>query len=302
VRPVNRFGADFDELGRRAADGYGSHFVRDAEYFNWRYLDSPRDYRCFGAYRGDDLCGVAVVGHTFKHGVSAGFLADLVAAPAPGSAVRALVARAVAEVKGGADALVLLPPPSGSARRALAASGFALMNGSPPIGKPLRGAPLTDEGAALHRGLRLLRRRVVSDAAGRSRILRSATVPKIAAVAAPWTRSSLADGCAGRAPANTRVRTFRSSRKPAAACAETALAREPTVCGWRLSPTARIYAVLAAKPAFAASRLSCSPIECRRCEPLRASTVTCRRAFRCVEEALRDRPHRPGRVPLRSSS
>ena len=59
---VERFGADMDELGRRAAAGYGSHFSRDAEYFNWRYLDSPRDYRCFGAYRGDELAGVAVVG------------------------------------------------------------------------------------------------------------------------------------------------------------------------------------------------------------------------------------------------
>ena len=78
---MDRFGPDLDELGQRAAAGYGSHFSRDAAYFNWRYLDSPRDYRCFGAYRRGELAGVAVVGHTFKHGVSAGFLADLVAAP-----------------------------------------------------------------------------------------------------------------------------------------------------------------------------------------------------------------------------
>ena len=55
-------------------------------------------------------------GHTFKHGVSAGFLADLVAAPEASGVVRALLARAVDEVQGGADALVLLPPPV--ARRA----------------------------------------------------------------------------------------------------------------------------------------------------------------------------------------
>jgi len=152
VRPVDRFGEDFDELGRRAAGGYGSHFVRDAEYFNWRYLDSPRDYRCFGAYRGDDLCGVAVVGHTFKHGVSAGFLADLVTAPDSASAVRALIARAVAEVRGGADALVLLPPPSRAAHRALAASGFAPTNKQLRfIGKPLReGARLDAAKGAWH--------------------------------------------------------------------------------------------------------------------------------------------------------
>src|SRR5262249_25961957 len=95
VRSMQRFGAQMDELGERAAPGYGSHSSRDADYFNWRYLDSPRDYRCFGAYRDDDLVGVVVVGHTFKHGVSAGFLADLVAAPDESTAIRALVSRAV---------------------------------------------------------------------------------------------------------------------------------------------------------------------------------------------------------------
>jgi GNAT superfamily N-acetyltransferase len=128
VRPVDRFGPEMDELGRRAAAGYGNHFVRDAEYFNWRYLDSPRDYRCFGAYRGGELAGVAVVGHTFKHGVSAGFLADLVAAPDGRDETRALLSRALGEVRGGADALILLPPPSRGQRRALLASGFAPTN------------------------------------------------------------------------------------------------------------------------------------------------------------------------------
>jgi predicted N-acetyltransferase YhbS len=128
IRLVDSFGGEMDELGRRAAEGYGSHFARDAEYFNWRYLDSPRDYRCFGAYRDGELVAVAVVGHTFKHGVSAGFLADLVAVPDAGSEIRALLSRAVAEVRGGADALVLLPPPSRVNRRALLRAGFAPTN------------------------------------------------------------------------------------------------------------------------------------------------------------------------------
>jgi GNAT superfamily N-acetyltransferase len=132
VRPVERFGPDLDALGRQAAAAYGSHFVRDADYFNWRYLDSPRDYRCFAAYRGDDLVGAAIVGHTFKHGVSAGFLADLVAAPNGAVETAALLRRAVDEVKGGADALVLLPPPAPAQRRALLRAGFA------PTSKKLR--------------------------------------------------------------------------------------------------------------------------------------------------------------------
>ena len=128
VQPVERFGSDMDDLGRNAGAGYGNHFVRDAAYFNWRYLESPRDYRCFGAYRGSELVGAAVVGHTFKHGVSAGFLADLVAAPDDAEAIRGLLSRALEEVRGGADALVLLPPPSRAQRRALLAFGFAPTN------------------------------------------------------------------------------------------------------------------------------------------------------------------------------
>jgi GNAT superfamily N-acetyltransferase len=146
VGPVARFEADLDELGTRAAAAYGSHFVRDAAYFNWRYLDSPRDYRCFGAYRDGALVGAAAVGHTFKHGVSAGFVADLVAAPDDTDAVRALVSRAAAEVKGGADALVLLPPRASSHRRALVRAGFAPTNKKLRfIGKPLHDGVRIDE-------------------------------------------------------------------------------------------------------------------------------------------------------------
>ena len=71
MRPVERFGPELDELDAAPPPDTELHFARDAEYFGWRYLDSPRDYRCFGAYRGAELRGVAVVGHTFKHGVSA---------------------------------------------------------------------------------------------------------------------------------------------------------------------------------------------------------------------------------------
>jgi hypothetical protein len=146
VRPINHFGEDMDELGRQAAAGYGNHFTRDAAYFEWRYVESPRDYRCFGAYRRGGLVGVAIVGHTYKHGVSAGFLADLVAAPDDGKAVRALVSRAIDEVEGGADALVLLPPRVASQRRALLRAGFAPTNKKLRfIGKALHDGVLIDE-------------------------------------------------------------------------------------------------------------------------------------------------------------
>jgi predicted N-acetyltransferase YhbS len=152
IRAVERFDEAMSDLGRRAGSAYGNHFVRDAEYFNWRYLDSPRDYRCFGAWRGERLAGVAVVGHTFKHGVSAGFLADLVVGPGGVDATRALVTRALDEVRGGADALVLLPPPGRAERRGLLASGFAPTNKRLRfIGKVLRdGAELDERSEAWH--------------------------------------------------------------------------------------------------------------------------------------------------------
>jgi GNAT superfamily N-acetyltransferase len=152
VRPVERFGAEMDALGKTAGAAYGNHFVRDAEYFNWRYLDSPRDYRCFGAYRDGSLVGVAIVGHTFKHGVSAGFLADLVVGPRGRTETKALLSRALAEVRGGADALVLLPPPAREQRRALLTSGFAPTNKQLRfIGKVLRaGGTLDERGDAWH--------------------------------------------------------------------------------------------------------------------------------------------------------
>ena len=152
LRPVERFTEDFDSLGRAAGRAYGNHFVRDAEYFNWRYLDSPRDYRCFGAYGNRGLAAVAVVGHTFKHGVSAGFLADLVVDPAQVSVLGPLLRRSLEEVKGGADALVLLPPRDRDQRRALLAAGFAPTNKRLRfIGKPLReGAHLETRGEAWH--------------------------------------------------------------------------------------------------------------------------------------------------------
>lgn len=152
VRPLARFEDDFDDVGRAAGRVYGNHFVRDAEYLNWRYLDSPRDYRCFGAYADGRLAGVAVVGHTFKHGVSAGFLADLVVDPRHVSVLRPLLARALDEVRGGADALVLLPPRDRSQRLALVRAGFLPTNKRLRfIGKPLApGATLDGDGAAWH--------------------------------------------------------------------------------------------------------------------------------------------------------
>lgn len=125
VEPVTRFGPEADELWRASSAPYGSHVIRDAAFLNWRYADSPRDYRMFAAYRDGQLRGVAIMGHTYRHGVSAGFLADLVAPPEAAREARALLRRCLAEVAA-ADAFVALPPPA--QRGAFLSLGFAPAN------------------------------------------------------------------------------------------------------------------------------------------------------------------------------
>jgi GNAT superfamily N-acetyltransferase len=124
VEPLKRFPPETDEVWRAAAAAYGNHVVRDAQFLNWRYADTPRTYRRFGAYRGDRLRAVAIVGHTVKQGVSSGFLADLVSAPEADAERVALLRRCAAEVE--ADALIALPPRT--QRRSFLRAGFLPAN------------------------------------------------------------------------------------------------------------------------------------------------------------------------------
>jgi len=145
VEPLERFDAEAGELWRASADG--NQFVRDETFLNWRYVDSPRDYRRFAAYRGSALGGFAVIGHTIKHGVSSGFLADLVA---PGARERvALLRRCVAELAPGTDALIALVPRA--QRRSFVRAGFLPTHKRIRfVGKSLDGRALPGADAAWH--------------------------------------------------------------------------------------------------------------------------------------------------------
>jgi hypothetical protein len=118
IAPLDRFGQDAGLLWRSAATA--NQFVRDECFLNWRYVESPRDYRRFGAYHRGELRGFAVVGHAIKQGISSGFLADLVA-PVETDRV-ALLRRCVDELAPGTDALIALVPPGH--RRAFLRAGF----------------------------------------------------------------------------------------------------------------------------------------------------------------------------------
>jgi GNAT superfamily N-acetyltransferase len=83
-----------------AAKEWPNHVVRDAQYLNWRYLESPRHYEAFamaGSY--------AVLGHKEHRGTALAYVADLVGNPRP------LLRACLAAVAPGARALVAIPAP-----------------------------------------------------------------------------------------------------------------------------------------------------------------------------------------------
>jgi GNAT superfamily N-acetyltransferase len=115
-RRFERFGRRHEELYRGASASWPSHVVRTADYLNWRFADARKEYRLL-----EHDGGYAVVGHSIYHGVSAGYLADLVAT-GPRAAF-GLLRAAVAEARGAADIVVAIPPPG--LRGVFAAAGFA---------------------------------------------------------------------------------------------------------------------------------------------------------------------------------
>ena len=95
-----------------AASSWPNHVVRDAEYMNWRYLESPRDYVAIAAGG-----SYAVLGHKEHRGTALAYVADLVG-PSPKPLLRACLA----EARRGSRALLAIPAPEH--RAAYASLGF----------------------------------------------------------------------------------------------------------------------------------------------------------------------------------
>lgn len=92
-----------------AAAGWPNHVRRDERHLNWRYVDSPRDYRTVRA--GD---GYAVVGRTRYRGIETAVLADLV------NGSRDLLRRAVSAAGG----RLMIALPASEQRAAFLSLGF----------------------------------------------------------------------------------------------------------------------------------------------------------------------------------
>ncbi len=103
LRTTARFEDRHDDAYARAASRLRNHVVRDSRYLNWRYVDSPREYRLLGTESG----GFAVVGFTRKRGLRLALLMDLVGR---GEDRRELLRGALGEARGSA-ALLAVPSP-----------------------------------------------------------------------------------------------------------------------------------------------------------------------------------------------
>lgn len=96
---IEEFGPRHEEVYRRASARWPAHFVKSADYLNWRFRDSPRPYASFSTDR-----GFAVVGWGVFRGISAGLVCELVG----GDGVR-LLNRCIRAVD--ADVVIAMPNP-----------------------------------------------------------------------------------------------------------------------------------------------------------------------------------------------
>jgi len=124
-----RFGPVQEQAWRRELGRWGNCLVRDTAYLNWRYVETPKDYRSFASAN-----GYAVVGHSIHKGVSAAVICDLVG---PARETRSLLRRCLREARGGADVAIGVPAPG--QRAAFLSVGFVPTPVTiRVIGKPLR--------------------------------------------------------------------------------------------------------------------------------------------------------------------
>src|SRR5262249_37139524 len=103
ARPLPLAGKRAEQVSRfdqrdDAAAAWPNHIVRDGEYLNWRYLDSPRDYT---AYRAGS--GYAVLGHKRHRGRDVALVVDLV------GPVQSLLRACIAGVRPGTRLIFAVP-------------------------------------------------------------------------------------------------------------------------------------------------------------------------------------------------
>lgn len=82
LRPVSKFGPEFNNFWRLAVNRRYIMTVKDQQYLNWRYTGVPRrNYTILAAYHHDSLVGFIVLAAMSKEGIKFGGIVDFLCAP-----------------------------------------------------------------------------------------------------------------------------------------------------------------------------------------------------------------------------
>lgn len=119
IEPFDRFGSWVDEMWDEQARRVDTAVVRDAEYLNWRYCDSPRLYERFAYLQGGGVVGYSVLRIVPWRRSRLAYIMDSggEAGPALGAAVRFAASRR-------ASAVLAVVTPSDRSQTAFERLGF----------------------------------------------------------------------------------------------------------------------------------------------------------------------------------
>jgi hypothetical protein len=145
VRPITRFGPEFDGLWERFAQGIGVAVHRDAQYLEWRLRKKPgQQYQIVGLYENGRLLAFCAFDVQDKHGGRVGYILELLHEPGRVTEATRLLQEAIAELSSnGAEVVLAWCLEHSSNRPAFREEGFVAL--------PQRLRPIT-----LHVGVRSL--------------------------------------------------------------------------------------------------------------------------------------------------
>lgn len=99
IRPVRRFGPEFDALWERFAQGVGAAVHRDATYLTWRLLQKPEQrYRVLALFEHGALVAFTAFDVQDKHGGRVGYVLELLHEPGRAQDAARLLQEALAEM------------------------------------------------------------------------------------------------------------------------------------------------------------------------------------------------------------
>jgi GNAT superfamily N-acetyltransferase len=108
IRPISKFGSEFDTLWERFAQGVGVAVHRDAQYLDWRLRQKPdQRYRVVGLYENGKLLAFCAFDVQDKHGGRVGYILELIHEPGRSAEGTRLLQEAIAEMSSDGAEVVL---------------------------------------------------------------------------------------------------------------------------------------------------------------------------------------------------